>query len=722
MAQIGIVPLRFEDSAGNTAHTVSPDSGPHSGWWSGTLRLSGIGGRTAARKDTFVASRDRGSRGAGHTFDPLEWQLDYIIEYDGLVEHATRLRTLRGELRAMEAREYWLVFSEDHAGSVVTKRVRCTVQGLVPSDAGLQRAHFVVVITITGTRYYDYTPSTTTGTAIVVGNSGTLTWSNTSTTPTDDVAVKVTPTAQKGRTVAQRWTRQLTLVNRNEGPLHRWPIELTRDLLTGATGWDHAALVAAGTPKSAASGYDVEIYVEGYLVYRTDYTEIANGAFNESATLLWANLTMESRRTWTLSQADGTGTTLHLVEPVDSQMALPTYFVYVNGTNSEVIKVTAQDAEAGTWTVERGLRGTSAQSLAAGAVLYWSPLDVRLVYGWVDATAPHWDDKADRPMILDASTSQSTNLRWYWKRFLQSPTTGDPMGRYNRPASWQPVDNVRMSHDREFHDGKGELYTRWGGFTAAGAAHANPATALSIAYAKNGPPDRTPYANCWRWLSQIPIKAFNATVAATTLGMAAPNEGMGELHAVDWLGRVQRLGRYFSGVDQCGVASDASSGAVSFTFAAPVRGIEASVHPWTPQPDACNHENVIPQQPAEGDNFTVTAPDQQFADDLYPLVLWGPEHQGYQIGRPTAPCTLTDQLGHTLSIYGVILDLSESEYFEVDCLTGSARVYNGASFRSVAHRVAGEYLRLSADAGTITLTEPDAARCVIEVTGRSAYG
>jgi hypothetical protein len=224
-------------------------------------------------------------------------------------------------------------------------------------------------------------------------------------------------TAAAASGVYRRW---IAVWNRADEALSDYPLEISSQ---AGTGFNHAALVAAG--KAQADGDDLRVEVDGSEVDRW----LAGP--NTANTKVWVTTTMQLGHDASLILAYGPGDGITTLT-VDDTSGFPSAGVLYNTSSAEAFEYTAKDAThfAG---VTRAVRNTAPAAGNGGDTLVRIEHDVHLVYGDPGAGPPSMDDDHKPIFRLDTST----NYVWDYDQFDES---GWDLGWYplSRPGAWIP--------------------------------------------------------------------------------------------------------------------------------------------------------------------------------------------------------------------------------------------------------------------------------------------
>lgn len=229
--------------------------------------------------------------------------------------------------------------------------------------------------------------------------------------------------------------------------------------ITGTSGWDHAALVAAG--KSLATGYDVLVYFDGASIPFW----IGGGGWNSATARLFIRQTWKPGQFMPLKTAIsnvGTPTYIEWAVTADVKKALAKLprkgIVRINNEEFSYKNLVTSLCRAE--VVERTIRGTSVGSHAAGDVTWWVEHDIKVVYGYTSATAPNYPTTY-KP-VFNLTTSTITN------RAYSSSAFADP-------------NNLRAGSFKRLviNDGIGKLNRVYSG-NHASATEVNPAQTMGM--------------------------------------------------------------------------------------------------------------------------------------------------------------------------------------------------------------------------------------------------
>lgn len=544
-------------------------------------------------------------------------------------------------------------------GNSVTVQARAL--RLLPHDSGARRQVATGQWEILGGTYYAASPQSLAG-AAKTATPATLAVSNNGTVPSDRLVVTARPTAAKTAANGQRYMQYVTLLHRAPRDAAQLPIEVTGD-----AGWNHAAEVTA--TRSMSSGYDVEVYVNGRRVPRWFGTGTA--AANQAASRLWITEDLPAARKWT--NATGASltvgqTTFYTERALVNVPAGPFWAVLYDGTNTECVGVTDYDQAAGTFTITRAQRGTTAAAHASAVAMYWMPITIDIVYGWTSAIIPLYIDDRFKP--IPASHASSTNLAWTFAHYQETDPAADTQARLPRPGSWRTA--RRPYPDWTGNDG---LFRNW----IVGAV-GSPATTMTIIYNKAGAKAGQPLVERWEhvWPIALSNLAFTQTTTSLTHDSPANTEGWIELRAVATDGTEYRADTYHA--DTASAESQNFSPSVLYTA--------LCIRPWDPQNKEDNtsgSESSVPQEPTDGDGLSVAAAMVATFDTGERIICTvSARTDCYQIGRPDNAATLADSDGNTVYLAGIVLALLDTLTLSVT--DGTATVGDGTGR---AHLITG---------------------------------
>ena len=631
-----------------------------------------------------VAAAQRAGRGAaygGATWEAFEFNVHHAITSAGAYYDATYIANL---LKLQ--REHYRP-DLDASTLVVTYNsiaMRITVgpprlEPLADAARGVVVGIWTVLDMV---RVADSAGST--AAAAKTSSPATVSVANAGSAPITQATVTVKPTVAKTAANGQRHVRYIT-------PIWRVPRSEVRPCdLTNAVagdGWDHATEVTA--TRSQADGDDVELYANGRRVPRWTWAS-GTGSWNQTATRLWANLAFPAARYWTLTAAAGTGaTTLNVLEDLDAMPATP-FNVAFDDTGYDVARVTAYSRAAGTLTVVRDVRGTTATaSHAANVKAYYCPVLLDLAYGGTSLATPTQDD-GYKPMVLEGTppTPLSDNGYWHYQSFQETTAAADTQARKPRGGTWRT--ESRGDHARERKTGQGDQYWRWIPRTATLSTDAPVASAMCLAYRSAGAIAGHPLADRWALRSAVGITQVVHTRVTTTI--AYGTEARLSVEGIDADGNVEVL------------ETSAATGSTSPTLT-PTSSIYAVVfriEPFDPKTDAS--ANVVAGEPTDADGWTEDDVKLTFSTSEEPLFVWGTSPGAtanlYQFGRPGAGATLADSDGNTITLDGILCRINDTLILDLDAMT--AVMDDGLS---VAHMITGVWPAPAPGTANLTWTE-----------------
>lgn len=513
---------------------------------------------------------------------------------------------------------------------------------------------------------------------------------------TTSVTHLLKPTSAKAASAGMRYRLPVTIANKApRGGLH--PIEVT------GGGWDHAAEVAAGTPRSRSDGTDVEVYIHHKRQMR--WAGPGAAAFNQATTKLWVNVELEAARTWTIAASiSDSATTIEVDEALTNMPAAP-FWAIANGTTAEPILVTAYDADARTLTVTRGQRGVTAAAHAADIVIY-AAIAVDIVYGWTSSNpAVNYIDDRFKP--LPAENASSVNASWVYTYYMQSAASGLVSQPYPRPGTWR----LRPMRDLDRKD----IYTKWLPWTATLGTHANPATDMCIGYDDDGAVAGQPLTEAWVLSTVLGMAsvAYQHVTSTLTMGPGSPpQEGRLETWAVFTDGTRQRMR----------VADGTGATSVTDTFSTlPALEFGFYVHPWDPTNTEYNtSDGVSALEPTDADGFVVDTVTVAFASSEQPIVKAGSRQDIYQFGRENDPATLltrdADSNEIVMYLYGPVVKLNDTLTIDVGARTVALDTGEG-----YANTWGGELPGVQPGAVTVEYNDDAIGAVTMTTTPKSAY-
>lgn len=552
-----------------------------------------------------------------------------------------------------------LVFNEDG----VEKRLWVKMIRLLPHDSGnricVAQGEWLILSTV----YAAHTASSTAA-ASKSSSPATVAVSNAGTEPSPFATYTFKPTAAKSAANGQRYRLCVTVVNNAPRDLIHHPISVAID---------HAAEVSAS--RSQANGNDVEMHRDHIRLMR--WAGAGTSAFNQTGCRVWFADDLPAARSWTDSGGATIGagdTTFYTNDALTHMPPLPFWAVL----DSEVVQVTAYDAQAGTITIGRGKRASTAATHAAGSELKLA-VAYDLVYGGTSLTAQKFIDNAYKP--LPAEHQSSTNNAWTFAYYQQTPADADTQTRLPRPGSWRTA-------RRPFPDWtqREDMYGNWIPRTASRTSDVALATAMCITYKTNGATAGHPLVDRWETYFGIGVSQIDFNEDTATLSQLVPNEGRLFVYGYGRDGSEVRLAAYHSDAPTAKTLSPSPS----------IIGMAFAVRPHDPKDTQDNPtgSSVGSHEPDDNDGFVIAANMVVTFDSAERLtVLVSSRQDCYQIGRPNAAATWANADGETLSIWGPVLALNDTLTIDVDART--AQLGDGTS---VAHVLTGDWPRIPADA------------------------
>lgn len=679
------------------------------------MQWNGIRGRTASRDNASFLRSGRGGRYTGSSNAPRQITLEHRIT--GPLE--TTLEKLEGwfyapaQPDAVAGNGLELVFLENG----IQKTARVAPISLVENGANSENDGSCgehgwydgtwdllepVYYAADETETIDTTAATTT--AISVPVQGTV--------ATGRASYAFTPTSRKDPPDGQQYRRFFTVANRESRPL------ISRPLLVTPGGWDHQAVVALSA--SRADGHDVEVYTAGRRVMRW------SDNWDTAVTQVWINADMPPGRAWTVKLVAGVGvTTLDILEPL-SNLPGPDFYLLTDPVTVPggpmVLRCTAADHEAGTFTVTRGMRDTTDISIPAGGKVWWVPATglIDLVWG-IDPLnpsypAPDYVDDRFKPMF---GLTASTNTQHVYTDYYEPVTSGNVAARHPRAAAW--LLRSLGEYGREHYSGDGDMYWRF-----VPRAAGSPATFIGLDYRSAGAAAGLPLADRWDLDSPIGITSVLFTwtcdlIRYSYTGLAGEIK-RGRLKAVlvDADGNELIGGQYDN-------ATGGGTGTVTITPGSPVYTVSFRIEPFDLKlldPLVVGAGYAL--EPPDNRAWEVDAVTVNFSSTLAPIVVTpATVHSIYQFGRPDAPASLSTSEG-TAYLYGIIVAVEEA--LELDTYLHSAALASGEL--RFSHLVRGIAPAIPPDltsyptTGTSTVTFVDVGAAVgvdVVITHRDAW-
>lgn len=698
-----------------TVISIGGRSANPAGLFTTHLQRGSIRGRTADRDNASFLRAGRGGRYTGSSSPPRQVTLDHRIT--GPLE--STLELLEGWFfsplapAAEGASGYELVFEENgiqktaHVVPVSLTEHASNTDG--DGDCG-ENGWYSSTWDLLEPIYYALEETPTAG--LTTATTTLFSPAVRGTVPTERVSYLLTPSSRKDPPDGQQFRRLLTVANREARPLIRRPLLITPG------GWDHRDQVTS--TMSRADGYDVEVYAGGRRQMRW------SDNWNDPATLIWINADLPPGRAWTVKIAAGTGVTvLDILEPL-TNLPGQSFFLLTDPATVPggpmVLRVTAADMEAGTFTVERGLRDTADIAIPAGGRVWWVPASglIDLVWGMDPLNpafpAPDYIDDRFRPM---PDLALSSNTSFVYGAYYETVSSGNIAERQPRSAAW--LLRSFGQYDREHYSGDGDMYWR---FVPRPAG--SPATSVGLDYRSLGANAGRPLADRWDLESPIGISSvqFSWTCDLIRYGYTglAGEIKRGRLKAVlvDAGGNELIGGQYDN-------ATGGGTGTVTLTPAGPIYTVSMRIEPFDlklPEPFAGGVGYAL--EPPNGRAWEVSGVTVTFAEHLAPIVVAPASvHSIYQFGRPDAPALLSTSEG-TARLYGIIVS-PEAELL-LDASQQSAVSTEDALSQS--HLVRGQIPALPPDLGTypaagtatVTLTDPGAVVGVaVDIAHRDAW-
>jgi hypothetical protein len=211
--------------------------------------------------------------------------------------------------------------------------------------------------------------------------------------------------------------------------------------ITGAAGWNHAALVAAG--KAQADGDDVFVYFDGAFI---PYW-IGGGGWNSTTARLFIRQAWKPGQFMPLRTGianTGTPTYIEWAITADVKAALSKLPVkgIIRVNNEEFSYRALSVALCQATVVQRSIRGTSAGTHAINDICWWVEHDIKVIYGNSSVSAKAYAQVYKPVFVLASSTiasrvyssvfADTNNVRGgAWKRLVLN----DGIGKLNRVYS-----------------------------------------------------------------------------------------------------------------------------------------------------------------------------------------------------------------------------------------------------------------------------------------------
>ena len=639
----------------------------------------------------YIAGRDveampRSGRGAsygGASWEPFTVNVNHAIGGDPLgATYIDNLNKLRVEHYRPDLGASTMTFTYDS----VDWRVTVGPPRLMPLADGARSIVVGEWTVLDMVRLTDTAGAT--AAAAKTATPATVSVANAGNAPSTSATITLKPTAAMTAANGQRFTRYITPIWRVARSETR-PVDITNAV--SGDGWDHAAEVTA--TRSQADGDDVEVYVNGRRVPRWTWDAGAN-SWNGATTRLWINAPFPAERHWTLLAAAGTtDTTLTVKEDLDAMPAVPFYIAFVD-TGYDVAKVTAYDRNAGTMTIARDQRGTTASASHAAAIkAYYCPTLIDLVWGGTSLATPTQDD-GYKPMVLEGAipTPPSDNGYWHYQYFQETNVAADTQDRRPRGGTWRT--EAKGAYEREKALGSGDQYLRWIPRTATLATDAAVATKMNIAFRAAGAAAGHPLMDRWTLLSAVGMTQVVHTRVTTTLTHDdPPYEARLSVEGLDADGNVEVL-----------ETSEATASATAtLTPTGNLYGVQFRIEPYDPKTDGFTNQSMA--VPTDADGFTIDEVKLTFSTSEEPLFTWGAAPGAtanvFQFGRPApgTPATIADSDGNTLTLRGVLVRIDDTLTLDLDAMT--ATLGDGLS---VAHLMDGAWPIIPPGTNNLTFT------------------
>lgn len=669
---MAITPVRLETMAGVTVHQFASESFIEEA----KIRAGMIRGRTRAVSTNTSKRSGRSAAWAGRSWSEDTLLIDYWINPSDVAVHEASLQ----QLEAMFSQDddddlgrVWLVVNEEG----VEKRALISIERLLPSDQSdhpMRLGHFIGQFSLLGSRWY----SATADTVAAATGASPLTRSVTGgDQKSEEISLTVKPTAAKSAANGQRYLAYVNLKWENQWSANQLPVDIT------GGGWNHAAEVAAGTPRSLASGNDVEVRWKGLRTSRW------SDNWDAAGTKVWCVLDFPAARYWTLKAATtNSDTTWYFTEDLVNMPTLP-HYAWVD---NEVVLVTAIDTVARTWTVDRAERSTSGAIHAAAGKVYWLPAAqmVDLVWGYTGAAAPDYLDATIKPMI---NLSSSTNGSFVLADFQEVRDSGSTQARYPRAMSAYTLDVVDRGEDHLYQN-----YVPYTGTINASPSDANPAAKMCIAYRSAGAKTGHPLQTAWGIRCDVGISQVDYTYWMNILyHLTAPaREARLLVTAIDGDGNrsVLRTIAITSG-------SGPQTASLADAISPPAREVRWEIEVWrTPSPN----------EPSDGDGFEIDGVTLTLSTGQDVGVLFGSRQDAYEFGRPTAPMTLANGDGKTLKL-NMVVKLNDTITINV-----GERSITTPDGVGQSHLMSGDWPYLPDGSSNYTLTETNSGTLELGVS------
>lgn len=610
---MAISPVRLEDMDGNTVHSFASESFV----LYATIRAGSIRGRTRSASAGTVDRAGRAPAWGGRSWAADLLLVDYWIDPAVVATHETYLM----ELEAVFSQDdddglgrLWFVVDEEGT----EKRCLCAPEALQPSDQSdheMRLGHFIGRFTMLDGVWC---AASTSSVAAAAKSSSPATVSVVNgPAKSEEAVITLKPTAAKAGTAGQRYRYPISVKWINPWPAHQHPVEIT------GGGWDHATEVTA--TRSAASGNDVEVRIGGRRVPRWA------SAWNGAAIKIWANMDIPAARYWTIRTGASlatAATSTYVEEPLINMPPLP-FHAWVD---NEVILVTAYNADAGSFTVERGKRGTTDADHTAADLIYWLPQAqmVDLVYGYTSAGSPDYIDDDYKPIIA----LTSTNTSHVYTSFQETATAARTQARKPRSGSWFTLDVVDRGKDHQYQN-----YLPYTAGINPSPADAATATKMALGYRSAGAIGGHPFQTAWAVRVPVGITAIQYDYWISIQWPSGRREARMHTVGIDRDGNRAVLATIY---DNDGIPDSATA---TPTVASNLYEIRFELECYDFQP----------QEPDDGDGFEIDNVTFTLDSNEAPTPLWGGSRQDiYEFGRPGAPATLANSEGVTLGLNAVV--------------------------------------------------------------------
>lgn len=662
------------------------------GWFSTTLQRNQIRGKTADRTNTFMTRARRSARYGGSSRAPR--QITVLHKLEGTFEDSLQL--LEGlfyppydPLDPPEPLE--MVILEEG----VEKFCHVVPVGLAEDsrnggddDCG-EFGWWLGTWDLLSNEYLavEETPQT----ATLMASPDTITATVAGTIPTHVVRAELTPNNSKDPADGMQARTYATIANRSPRPMINHPVNVG---IIPATGY---------------AGEGLELRAGGRRIMHWSQT-------NNPSEKLWASweLDLPAGRYWTVKIAATAGvTTLQIQEPLVNLDPAPFWIQADIGGGPEVLRVTAVDTIARTFTVERGQRNSTAATLTVGTKLWLVPAQglLDIVFGQDPPEAVTYIDDQFKPVV---ALSTSTNDHWIFALYYEERVTGNTSERLQRGGALRL--RTLGQYDREILRGDGDQYWRY----IPGAISPQPATEFGLDYRSLGPISGRPLADRWDFESPIGIVSgefdWNAVnIAYDETGSPIKTSRLA-FYGIDGDGYehlVARLDKDVTG----------GSGNQAFSFPVPVYCLSWRIEPWDPNTEAAGLGSAL--EPASGTAWRVTGLEVTFSSSETPLIHAATyQHTIYEFGRPDAPATIQTDLG-TTQLQGIIVNVGDTLVLTTDDRVITSGPAPTTDLYRHGHLVQGPLPMLPADppggSTDITVTDVGQTSLMVELFHRDAW-